>query len=280
MKKMTILLAFFLSATLFFTACEDDEIETIPLGPVNISLYEAIYTGGRDLYFQVYTDREDYPATYTIRYDTEESEDQLVINLLDIQKRDYEGYETVEGPARASVFVGTFSPGTYSLKITVGEQTTSASLEVNPNFYAISPQQGESLTFNHDTLRRISEGALWGYVGYVNPSQAEVADSFRDSLESMGALPLNLAPGNYGYFQVSDTGTFTQPIEEGVEYYREFFKEYNGTETELSSLVNYYETYYRYLDFNIFWVRNSPTDMGPYAPRFIDSNLNINTSAR
>ncbi len=69
---------------------------------------------------------------------------------------------------------------------------------------------------------------------------------------------------------MSDSGTFTQPINEGVEYYREFFKEYNGTETELSSVVTYYETYFRYLDFNISWVRNSPTFASPYDPEYID----------
>lgn len=279
MKKVTILLAFLLTAVMFFPACEDDEIETIPLGPVNISLYEAIYNGGRDLYFQVYSDRDDYPATYSIRFTTEEEGERIIVNLLDIQKIEYEGYDIIEGPARASIYIGNFSPGDYDITVNVSDKENPVSLNVTSDYYAISPEQVQNVTFNDDTLRRVPDGALWGFVAYVNPSQSEVADSFRDSLVNMGALPLNLAPGNYGYFQVSDSGTFTQPINEGVEYYREFFKEYNGTETELSSVVTYYETYYRYLDFNISWVRNSPTFASPYDPEYIDQR-GINFSGR
>lgn len=255
MKKMFLPLAVIaLLPLLFLSGCNDDEVETVPLGPVNIDLYESLFNNGRELYLQVFTDQGNYPITYFIRNSAEVNGNNIEVTLHDIEKISADGYQVALGPASAYINLGYLEPGQYSLEINVVDATNQATLDVIEDLYAVASDQLTDLTFNYDTLYRIPNGALWGYAGYQNTAYTEIAEAFRDSLNAFGAVPLSLPKGNYGYFQVSESGEFTQPINDQVTYYREFFKDYTGSESRLNNLLDYYMLNYRQIDIQLYWV--------------------------
>ncbi len=243
----------FLVVLLGFSSCNKDEVETAPLGSVNIDMYELLSYSGREFGFQAFTDLESYPVSYMIRSNTKLEGNKITVNLLDIEKVTVSGVAVPLGSASTYVNIGSLSDGEYDFEINVVDRINSGKLKIYPSFYVLSFDGTNGLTLNEDTLRRMPEGTLWGYLGYMDTAYAAPAQEFIDTLLSIGATPLNVAPGNYGYFEYSEDSVFSQPVDSKYTYTKEFYLSYNHSLESLNGIMYYYDFNYRQIYIGIRW---------------------------
>ncbi len=254
MKYCKILGALFIVSILFITACEDDEIETIPLQTVNGEIVETVDYGTKIFLFEFRTDLDNYPVTYLIRNTSTIEGNQVNIELLDIQTDGHDDLNIEKGPASCSIELGELSNGTYNLQINAANYNGNGTFTISDSLVTIDFATTEGITMSHDTLHRIPFGTIWGYVGYQSTSNASIASSFVSNMTALGAQQAELTPGYYGYFSVSDSGNLIQPIDEQYSYYKTYFKSYNGDAAAMDEHVTYYMTeYYNKVDIIFYW---------------------------
>jgi len=243
-----------LSGVLTFESCEKDKIETIALETVNVDMLETVDYGTKIFGLTFKTDLETYPITYLIRSETNISGNQVNIQLKDIQKDGHDDLNVATGPASCYINLGALGIGQYELHITKGLNVNSGTFSIAADRVIFSLPSTEGLTINHDTLKRIPFGTVWGYVGYQNTSNQGLANNFISGLDARGAEPIQLSPGYYGYFSISDSGQIIQPIDENYSYYKEFVRNFLGEAEALNEHIGYYNTeFYNEVDVIINW---------------------------
>lgn len=241
-------------AILFQSACEKDEIETLPLQTVNGEILETVDYGTKVFLFSFKTDLETYPVTYIIRNETNVEGNQVNINLIDIQKDGLDDLNIETGSASCIIQLGALDNGTYDLQITAGNFSGAGQFSITDEQVLFDFPVTDGISIRHDTLNRIPFGTIWGYVGYQSISHASIATSFISNMNAIGAENAVFEPGYYGYFSVSDSGNIIQPIDDGFEYYKEFFKTYTGEANAMDEHVNYYMTeYFNKVDISFYW---------------------------
>jgi len=258
MKRSTfytlIMATFMVSSTLIFTSCNKEKIETMPLGTVNVNMFESLFNNGREFYLQVQTDQQNLPLSYYIRNSVKKEGTTITIDLIDIEKVDASGVNVALGSASAYINLGQLTPGQHVMKINVASNANEGILSVEDNFFISVFDQTNGLTFNYDTLYRIPNGALWGYIGYQNTSYEPIAESFKDTLQDIGAVEMGLNEGNYGYFTVDEAGVYHQEINEDFNFYRQFFYNYIESKEDLTDVIEYYDIKYSQVQIVLYWV--------------------------
>lgn len=245
---------FFSSFVLFQTACEKDEIDTIPLQTVNGEILETVDYGTKVFLFKFNTDLETYPITYIIRNENSVEGNQVNIKLIDIQKDGHDDLNIQKGPASCLIQLGALNNGVYDVNITAGTFTGNGKFTITDDQVAFDFPSTEGISISNDTLSRIPFGTIWGYVGYQQSSNAGIASGFISNMAALGAENADFSPGYYGYFLVSDSGNIIQPIDDQFDYYKEFFKTYNGPADAMDEHVNYFITeYFNKIDIYFYW---------------------------
>jgi len=247
--------AFLMFVLLGLFSCNKDEVETVPLGSVNINMYELSPYYNHEFGLQVSTDLDTYPVYYEIRSNAKIEGTTITINLLDIEKISYSGPTLPDGTISSYVPVGALSKNEYDVTINVADKVNTGKLKINSSFYTLTFDNTDGLTVNHDTLRRVPDYALWGHLSYADSSNAALAQTFVDTLVNIGALPLNVAPGYYFYFEYGQDSVFTQPLNPSYAYATEFFMSYAGSVTDIENIVNTYynDPAYKKLYITIYW---------------------------
>jgi hypothetical protein len=246
--------ALLISILILVTACEKDEVETIPLQTVNGEILETVDYGTKVFLFKFNTDLETYPITYLIRNETSVEGNQVNINLIDIQKDGHDDLNIQKGPASCLIQLGALSNGVYDLQIKAGTFKGTGTFTIEDGRVTIDFPSTEGITITHDTLNRIPFGTIWGYVGYQSTSNAGIANAFISNMDALGAENAEFAPGYYGYFSVSDSGDIIQPIDEQFEYYKEYFKTFDGAGEAMDEHVSYFiAEYYNKIDIFFYW---------------------------
>jgi hypothetical protein len=247
--------------------CKDDKPGTEPLQTVNVDIYETVNYGVKYLFLHFETDLKTYPVTYAIRNGLKANGNSFEINLPDIQKDKYDDMNIQKGPATADVGLGTLANGVYDLTIKVANNINTGTLTVGDSLMMLNFPSPLALTVNHDTVRRIPFGTVWGYISYKNVSYASIATAVLDSMTGIGALPANYPTGYYGYFSVDDTGAFIQNVPTDVEYYQPIFRNYQGSSVALDRLLSFYHTeYYGKIDMVVYWFYASSAKSGAINP--------------
>jgi hypothetical protein len=217
-------------------------------------MFESLFNNGREFYLQVQTDQTNLLTSYYIRNSINKEGNTITIQLTDIEKVDASGVNVPTGPASAYINIGNITPGLYTLNIDVAGRSNQGSLSVEDNFFISIFNQTDGLSFNYDTLYRIPNGALWGYVGYQNNAYEPIALAFKDTLTDIGAVGLGLTEGNYGYFTVDEAGAYHQEINDNFTYYRQFFYSYIESKEALTEVIEYYDIKYSQVKIFLYWV--------------------------
>jgi len=271
MKKHILILPIALVLTLVlltFAGCEDDKPGTTPLQTVNVDIYETVNYGAKYLFLHFETDLKTYPVTYSIRNGLKTNGNNFEINLPDIQKDKYGDQNILKGAATADVGLGTLANGVYNLTIKVAQNINTGTLTVGDSLMVLDFPSPQALTVNHDTVRRIPYGTVWGYISFSNAANDAIATAVLDSLTGIGALPANYPAGYYGYFSVDDTGAFTQNVPAEVEYHKPIFRYYNGAVAPLNQLLSFYHTeYHNKIDIVVYWFYPSGAKSGAIIPQ-------------
>jgi hypothetical protein len=248
-----------------FSGCEDDKPGTTQLQTVNVDIYESVSYGAKIEFLHFETDLTTYPVTYSIRNGINTNGNNIEINLPDIQK--YDDLNINKGAATADVGLGTLTNGVYNLTIKVAQNINTGTLTIGDSLMVFDFTSPQALTINHDTVRRIPFGTMWGYISYSDTANASIATAVLDSMTGIGALPANYPAGYYGYFSVDDTGAFIQNIPAAIEHYQPIFRYYNGAVSPLDQLLSFYSTeYYNKIDIVVYWLYASSAKSGAINP--------------
>ncbi len=119
-------------------------------------------------------------------------------------------------PARRTVKVGELSNGTYPLSISLREAVESEGrIIVRDDFFRLYIDEGAGVLPLRNTLRRIPDGTIWGYISSEGgEGLGGAAEGFRSDLSSI-AIPQALDDGHYGYFSIEDGSIDWETASEG-----------------------------------------------------------------
>lgn len=195
---------------------------------------------------------------FMISYRTTISAQSIIMDFLAITQPQI--CLTALGPATATINLGSLSPGTYSLLISVNGEIIPAQLVVTTHSYEILNGESRWTGFTEPLLRRVPDQTIWGLVSYNgSPTRAQ---SFLDSLQSVGAQTRSLNSGYYGYFRIDTAGNIMPPSND-IQYGRQFDQWYNywfgGDLTMPRNIVKFYgKTYSDSLDVRLYsWNGNA-----------------------
>jgi hypothetical protein len=238
-----VLLLFIIS---LLSSCLKNEKEYLPLGEVQLQMTEELSVNSRRLHFNFFTEEEFECLDNTIRYSSSSDPETINISLVDVEVSDL--CLTGPGPAIESIDLGTYELGNYPVNIKVADYENTGTLQVNQDMYVVGFNNPQMLTTYFDTLYRIPDNTIWGLVGYYELEGVEKVDAFLDSLESIGAMPLTLNQGDYGYFQADSAGKIIIPEYIGFEYSKSFVYDYSGSMAEVQNIISYFaDVYPQYL---------------------------------
>jgi hypothetical protein len=104
-------------------------------------------------------------------------------------------------------------------------------------------------------LRRIPANTIWGQVGYNLDVAVDSANTFFDSLVSIGAVPETLSTGSYGYFYINGAGNPDTILDLGPWIPRNFLipfvYHYIGDTATLHSLITAYANQGNVVEVNV-----------------------------
>lgn len=174
---------------------------------IEITMFEELNPEGRSLQFVCRTEKI-YPCyNWSLVYkQLHNSPNRIEIEFQGIYIPDI--CATAIGPATARINLGYFPNGTFPMFITVKGHCHNALLHVSPGAYSISTASEKWITYSKLELRRVPSKSLWGYAWGMSES---LVQAYVDTLESVTEYPIELTPGDYGYFTADSTGAINWP---------------------------------------------------------------------
>jgi hypothetical protein len=238
MKKAILSSLLLLLILSLLSSCLKHEKEYLPLGDVNLQMTEELTVNSRRLHFNFFTEEKYECLDNIIRYSSSSGPENIDITLIDVEKSEF--CLTGPGPAIETIDLGSFGPGNYPVFIKVGNTQNTGSLQVTDETYIIGFDDPQMLIAFYDTLNRIPDDFFWGVVGYHFEDDEVKVDAFLDSLESFGAQPRTLTPGEYGYFQVDSIGKIIIPENPNFNFTESFAYEYTEPIKKIQDLIDYF----------------------------------------
>ncbi len=223
------------------SSCKNNKTEYFPLSSVTMKFAEELPAGTGDLHFYFVTDNEYECMNFPIRYELQSDDLGVNVYLKDVEE--ISTCLTPGGAAYADINIGNFLAGSYPLTIKVGDVENIGMLTVTESQCIITIDNPQMLTLLHDTVQRVPEDLIWGLVGYNLSSSAGVANAYLDSIQKVGAQPVELVPGDYGYFEIDTAGKIVAPDNLGYKYIKTYVYNYNQAWETLEEIVNYYSVY-------------------------------------
>lgn len=235
MKLLTKATMLFL--VILFGCQKDYTVEPID-SDIEIYLWETLGTSNRTLHFNCATERIYGCYNYTISTKYKETSDNIKIDFNGVIIPEF--CLTALGPAKSTVDLGSLSTGTYNLNIEVEGKKSKGKLIVSPESYAIEITNPKQIKIKNSPLYRIPGGTIWGTVGHHAASSAALAQSFIDSLQTIGAKAKTYQSGDYGYFKIDANGEIVTPEGHGYYYIKPFVFAFTGNNRDLIALVKSY----------------------------------------
>jgi len=234
MQKFYITLVVLLSV-LLMSSCLKTKKDPLPLGAVKMGFIEVLSPDARHLNLYIFTE-ENFPClNYFINYGFTSNSGNLTIHLKHVDATDF--CITGVGPATAQMNLGVYQNGTYQINIKVANAENAGTLQVTPSQYIVTMDNPQMLTMITDTLYRIPNDLVWGYVAYNDAANEGLALSVLDSLQQIGATNVELTSGEYGYFALDEEGNITLMDQSEAKYNLGFIYEYEGEDQALKDVI-------------------------------------------
>jgi len=159
------------------------------------------------------------------------------------------------GRAFAIINLGDLAGGTYQFPVTVNNVVASADLVVTDSTIEVIGGDSTWTNFLRPILRRIPSNTIWGQVGYNLIAALDSANTFFDSLVSIGAVAETLSTGSYGYFYFNGSGNPDSILELGPSIGTNFRIPYvytfSGDTATLHSLITAYANQGNVVEVNV-----------------------------
>jgi hypothetical protein len=219
-KKNILLLIVLMFLPLLFNNCDDavsDNNEYTAIDSrINIKLSEELLQDKRDLYLYCHTERIYGCINYGIDYYVYKGANSFKIKFNSVVISDI--CLTALGPASCRIELGELSEGTYNSNLEVNGKAELAILTVTNDSYKITHTPGFDFKFDNAEIKRVPDNLIWGSIGYINDSLANVVNTFLDSLQILGAAPVNLSAGDYGFFKIDSFSNIIPPENHGFPF--------------------------------------------------------------
>lgn len=239
MKKNILPLIALMFLPLLFTNCDDavsDNKEYTAIDSrINIKQSEELSVDKRDLYLYCSTERIYGCINYGIDYYVIKGANSFKIKFNSVVISDI--CLTALGPASCRIKLGELIEGTYNLNIEVNGKAELAILTVTNNSYKITHTPGFDFKFERTDLKRVPDNLIWGSIGYINDSLTNVVNAFIDSLKILGAVPVNLSAGDYGFFKIDSSGNMVPPEYHGYPFIKMYLFDYQNDLEDLKALI-------------------------------------------
>lgn len=239
MKKNILLFITLISLPLLFNNCDDtvsDNTEYTAIDSrVNIKLAEELSPGKRTLFLYCNTERIYGCMNYGIDYYVIRGTNSFNVKFRNIVISQI--CLTALGPASCQIKLGELSAGTYNLNLEVNGKTEQAILTITSGSYKITHTPGFDFKFDNTELKRVPDNLIWGSVGYINDSLTNAVNTFIDSLQLLGASPVTLTAGDYGFFKIDASGNMIPPENHGYPFIKMFLYDYQNDLEDVKQLI-------------------------------------------
>ena len=220
---------------------------------INLTSIEKLDAGSISFEFRCLTDSNYSCANYRIDFVVNISTDTVDLTFTEISRPSI----CIPGNSKAFAIVnlGAVANGTYQLPVTVNSVVASAQLIVTDSTIEIIGGDSTWTNFLRPLLRRVPSNTIWGQVGYNLAGALDSANSFFDSLVSIGAAPETLSTGSYGYFYFDGSGNPDSILELGpsigTTFRIPYVYTYSGDTATLHSLVTAYANQGNVVEVNV-----------------------------
>ncbi|TVQ14962.1 MAG: hypothetical protein EA361_06705 [Bacteroidetes bacterium] len=247
-KIVFIVSTFF--ALILFTSCSTDDEKDHAFNYINLEFYEHFSSENSFIHFNLST-LESFPCNnFTLEVQVETYTGHTEIQVIDIDVPDI--CITTIGPATQLLQIA--PPNEINPNFTLWVNDKRHEFKINIADNLISIEQGKPfdnhLFFNFDTLMRIPENTVWGYVIFEqsknekNNIWTEIMKAFKDA----GATELLLDNGFYYYFSVKNNEIqfdnikqdiitfhfhFDEPLEVLTEIFYRVTEQFQDTDIQL-----------------------------------------------
>jgi len=228
-----------------------DKKEHLPLGNVQLYIFEELTQQGRNLKLHFRTEMK-YPCSnHIIRFQNNSAWDTFDVKLIDVESQTLCMVDNE--PACTWIDLGFLETGIFPVKITINDVMNTGTLQIKTEKYVVNIQNSQLLKVMYDTLLRIPDYTIWGLVAYNDTTGISATALFLDSLQSIGALPATLAEGNFGYFETDSNGKIIIPENVGWNFTQSFTYQYFDEWDKINEIVWYFTfTYPRELFIYIY----------------------------
>lgn len=239
MEKNILLLIALMFLLLLFNNCDDAVSDNTSYttidSRINIKLREELSPTKKTLHLDCRTERIYGCINYGIDYYVIKGANSFKIKFNSVLISDI--CLTALGPASCRIKLGELSDGTYSLILEVNGKTEQTILTVTNDSYKITYTSGFDFKFDNTELKRVPEYLIWGSAGYINDSLTNVVNTFIDSLKFVGAAPVNLSAGDYGFFKIDSSGNIITPDYHGYPFIKMYLFYYQNDLEDVIGLM-------------------------------------------
>lgn len=203
-RKLPLQLLMLFAFTLLFISCSDEDEKTFPFSHLHLNFFEHFHPNEREMVFFLQTN-ETFPCNnFLISTSVEQTPGVLEIHAdnLDIPNICI----TSIGPATRSLFLGETDQLPRKVIFWVKEDKHDFDMNIHQGFINVK-RHSEAigrLSFSRDTLMRIPDNTVWGYVVKEKEKKVHSREKLMDEFMAHGAQPLTLEDGDYHYFEVEE----------------------------------------------------------------------------
>jgi len=240
MKKILILFLF--SIFLFQSCKKEDSFTEAITSDIIISLFEEIDSTGNTFEMKCATEKiyncSNFGIQTNYRIDGEDINiefEKIIIPAI---------CQTATGPAKSRINLENLENGTYNIEIKVGNKNNTGKLVVSDHSFNIEIENLKGLQLERNSLLRIPKNTIWGLIGYHANNTENLAQSYIDSLQILGATNANLSEGDYGYFTTNTSGDIIEPISHGYWFSIPYAFKYSNDMEILKNLIKNYKINY------------------------------------
>lgn len=202
-----------------------------------IKMNEELGNPTRSFKLSLWTDKS-YPCmNYSIITNSEATTNKITVDILGIYAPDM--CLTAFGPATSAIPVSNIQNKSYDIEFKIGSNISTGKLVCTSNEFNLQMDDLLQIKIDGPILKRIPNNIIWGIVGYHNSTSIDKVNDFINSIKAVGALDVNLANGNYNYFEI-EKNNIKEPTNRGYHYLKTFIYSFTGDKNLIREIVKEY----------------------------------------
>lgn len=231
-----IVFSFFLASA---AGCEyfDASLKKNPISTnIRVALREVPENGSKRLVLLGETEKNYACHNLPIISEIERTADRITVTYKEIGQTT--PCQPAMGPAVCQIDLGYIPEGNYYFEINNANLKNRGVLSISGSKIEMIFPEVRGIKIENPALMRIPSHTFWGTIGYNDEHAASLIESFLQKLEQEGAEFGKHVPGNYGYFEVGESGNVIPSYDYfGVDFVKPILFTCSGDENRLKELI-------------------------------------------